>query len=194
VINKFRRRIFTLMVIAGLTAVVAGVGIAQASPPSSPATKGRSEVEAYAQTAREHATDAFDHQQFAPARVVFKHPVSAERFNEVMRQPGLSIDAFRIRVVEEDGTMAIIGGIPENDGTLIDWDHVAMIAQGHADRAQKSLEVLGVFDALVRLDRTSYDHLSSDDDVFLVDTTPEYAQQGGFFRQMEDAGMVEKVR
>lgn len=186
--RRVKMRAIFAVIAAGLLAAVIGAGVVGAEPTNQRAK----ELYERAQQRRAAAAEAFAKAENGrlPARVVFRSPVALERFNQIAERQGLKVERFRLRVVEEDGTEAIIGGVPDANGRINRAD-LDRFVEVHQSKKPVALWVEGVFDATVEVDQAAYEHLEAQPDVFLVDVTPEQDDTATLFDEMLDAGMVE---
>ncbi|CCF85175.1 hypothetical protein [Nitrolancea hollandica] len=186
-ITRMRRGRAITAVVLGLVGAMVGFLAVQADT-WQPGTR---EIQDYAAHVHEKAPTVIAQKGRAGALVTFRHPLTAERFNSLMAQPGISVESFRIRVIKPNGERAIIGGAPEPDGTILDPAHVFRVAAQAKDNAGGNLAILGVFDARVTIDQSSYEALRAVPDVFLVDPVQDNSDnQFLLYHAMEDAGLA----
>lgn len=127
-------------------------------------------LEDYAQAVQRYKAAAFATHNTIPALVTFRHPIAPESFPKLMTAAGATVESFTIRTIEPDGRRGTMGGAPEPDGTILDVNHVAALSDLQAKNLGAPVQVAGVIDAEVIVDRAAFEQLSAQtNDVFLVD-------------------------
>lgn len=125
-------------------------------------------IGAYADVVRGIGVGAFAGERL-PVLVTFKRPVSSERFTDLMREANAGVTSYRLRTFDADGNRGIIGGAPESDGTILNFQHAQQFADRYQTKTGRAATIAGVIDAEITIDAAGYAALSAQSDVYLVD-------------------------
>lgn len=147
-------------------------------------TAEASSIVAYGNAVKAFGPSAFADQKTVPVLVTFDRPVSFERFTSMMQGAPAGVKSFRIRTGGPDGTKGTIGGSPEPDGTLVSAQHVQGFLERQRNKSGQVATIAGIIDAEVTVDVTGYTALSSQPEVYLVDT-----MRGIAARELAGAGI-----
>ena len=132
-------------------------------------------LEAFRAANQQMARDLVKQQSLLAVTVVLDQPLAVAKFTELVDEYGLKVNGFQMRVIDGRGDRVTLFGGPDGDRLISEPLLQSMLEwiQGQSGEAK----LLGVTTVDAGLSSSSYDILSADPSVFLVDVTPSFAEQ-----------------
>lgn len=131
-------------------------------------------LEAFRTVNQQMARDLIRQQRMLKVSVVLNQPLSLAEFTELVEKYGLQVQGFQMRVIDGQGDRVTLFGGPDGD-RLVHENFIQTMLEWIQDQTGEA-RLLGVTTMDVELPSSSYDSLSADLAVFLVDVTPAFAE------------------
>jgi hypothetical protein len=142
-------------------------------------------LEAFRDTNRQLARLLAEHQKTLTVNIVFYRPLSLEEFGGLVDAYELQVTGVEMRAIDGLGDRVTLFTGPEG-GQLISEDFIQSTVQWIKEQTGEA-SLLGVISTEAELVASSYDVLSAESAVFMVDVTRDFAK---YHLQQENASLL----